>query len=240
MAMSLSTRPIYLQLRDVLTERIATGHWKPGTAIPNEGDLAREFGVSPGTMRKALTMMEDERLVDRRQGRGTFVNDPASEALALRYSNIRGADGTRISGEIRAAGITQGVANEQECERLRLTKQDPVYRVRRVRVRDEQPFMVEDASMPAALFPGLANGNGHIHSHRIAALAQQHGMLLGKAQERVSIGAAPPEIAKTLGIATAAPVLLLDRVTQTLDGRPVEWRMGLCNLADNYYLAEMA
>ena len=73
----LSTRPIYLQLRDALAERIASGEWKPGSAIPNEGDLAREFGVSAGTMRKALSLLEDEHLITRRQGRGTYVNDPA-------------------------------------------------------------------------------------------------------------------------------------------------------------------
>src|SRR4051812_41587123 len=49
-----STRPLYLQLRDALAERVAGGEWRPGAAIPNEGDLAREFGVSAGTMRKAL------------------------------------------------------------------------------------------------------------------------------------------------------------------------------------------
>ena len=45
-----STRPLYLQVRDALGERIAGGEWKPSTAIPNEGDLARQFGVSPGTI----------------------------------------------------------------------------------------------------------------------------------------------------------------------------------------------
>ena len=54
-----STRPLYLQVRDALGERISGGEWKPSTAIPNEGDLARQFGVSPGTMRrKALDLLE--------------------------------------------------------------------------------------------------------------------------------------------------------------------------------------
>jgi len=67
-----STRPLYLQVRDALGERIAGGEWKPSTAIPNEGDLARQFGVSPGTMRKALDLLEAERLLTRRQGRGNL------------------------------------------------------------------------------------------------------------------------------------------------------------------------
>ena len=59
------TRPLYLQLRDALVERIARGQWKPGAAVPNEQDLAREFGVSPGTMRKALDLMESMRASSR-------------------------------------------------------------------------------------------------------------------------------------------------------------------------------
>ena len=97
--------------------------------------------------------------------------------------------------------------------------------------------MVEEASLPATLFPGLGQKNGV--SHRIADLAQRHGMLLGKAQERISIGRASPEAAEVLGIAPAAPILALDRVTQTLDGCPVEWRVGQCHLLGQHYLAEM-
>jgi GntR family transcriptional regulator len=64
-------------------------------------DLAREFGVSSGTMRKALDMLEKERLVTRRQGRGTFINDQASGELAVRYSNIRARNGEHVGGEVQ-------------------------------------------------------------------------------------------------------------------------------------------
>jgi GntR family transcriptional regulator len=69
----LFTQPLYLQLRDALATRMVRGEWKVGTAIPSEGDLARECGVSKGTMRKALDLLEGEGLLIRRQGRGTFV-----------------------------------------------------------------------------------------------------------------------------------------------------------------------
>ena len=96
-----STRPLYLQLRDALAERIAHGEWRPGTAIPNESDLAREFGVSSGTMRKALDLMEGEHLLTRRQGRGTFVNDQSSDEMAMRFNNVRSKDGQRVCGRVR-------------------------------------------------------------------------------------------------------------------------------------------
>ena len=131
------------------------GEWKPNAAIPNEGDLAREFGVSSGTMRKALDLMEGERLLTRRQGRGTFVNDQSSDELAERYSNIRTADGERIAGREQMLSIVQGPANPAECARLRLRADDKVWRIQRVRLHKGEPFMVEDVAMPAALFPDL-------------------------------------------------------------------------------------
>ena len=66
----LSIRPLYLQLRDALLDRIVAGEWQAGTNMPNENQLAQEFGVSPGTVRKAIDLLERERVLMRRQGRG--------------------------------------------------------------------------------------------------------------------------------------------------------------------------
>jgi GntR family transcriptional regulator len=232
-----STRPLYLQVRDALASRIAGGEWKPNAAIPNEGDLAREFGVSSGTMRKALDLMEGERLLTRRQGRGTFVNDQASDELAVRYSNIRTVDGERITGEVNMLGMTQGSANAAECARLRMRPDDRVWRIQRVRMHKGEPFMVEEVAMPVALFPGLDEQNDF--SNRIVVLAQQYGILLGKGDERVAIGSASPAVAEALNLKATAPILVLDRVVQDLGGRPVEWRLGMGHFADKYYLAEI-
>jgi GntR family transcriptional regulator len=56
-AKGISVRPLYLQLRDALAARISSGEWQSGALIPNEGDLAREYSVSPGTMRKVLVTL---------------------------------------------------------------------------------------------------------------------------------------------------------------------------------------
>jgi GntR family transcriptional regulator len=231
-----STRPLYLQVRDALGERIAGGEWKPSTAIPNEGDLARQFGVSPGTMRKALDLLEAERLLTRRQGRGTFVNDQSSEELGVRYSNIRGKDGAHVTGEVELLDIAEAAVCEAECMRLRLRMHERVCRIRRVRLRDGKPYMLEEVAMPAALFPGLSEDKAP--SHRIVVLAQQFGLLLGRGEERITIGSASPEVAETLQVKPETPLLNLDRLVCTLDGRPVEWRLGQCRIGDTYYLAE--
>jgi len=233
-----STRPLYLQVRDALAGRIAMGEWKPNAAIPNEGDLAREFGVSSGTMRKALDLMEGERLLTRRQGRGTFVNDQTSDELSVRFSNIRAADGERVIGEVKVLSISKEPANPAECGRLQLRADDLVWRIQRIRFDKGAPFMVEEVVLPVAPFPDLDEQKEL--QQRVVMLAQHYGILLGKGEERVAIGAASPDVAQTLNLESGAPILILDRLVRNLDGRPVEWRLGKGHFADKYYLAEIS
>jgi GntR family transcriptional regulator len=232
-----SKKPLYLQLRDVLAERISEGVWKPGEAIPNEGELAREFGVSAGTMRKALDLMEAERILSRRQGRGTFVNDQTTDEFASRFSHVHAANGQLAERHAKVTHVAKGVAGESERRRLQLGPGESVYRIQRTCLHKNKPFMVEHAAVPAALFPGLdANPEA---AGRITALAQQYGVLLGKAEERLAIGQAPDLVTGALGVAPDTPVMVLDRVVHTLDGRAAEWRVGWCHLADRYYRAEL-
>lgn len=232
-----STRPLYLQVRDLLVGRIAAGDWKPGGTLPNEVDLARDLNVSPGTVRRALEQMEEEHLIHRRQGRGTFVADHSTEELAIRYTNVRNPSGVRIAGDVACASTSSGQASELEQKRLRLRPNMSVTRIHRIRRCDHGPFMVEDVSLPDMLFPGLA-GQKEI-AHRITLLAQQFGVLLGRAEEQVRITLADEQTAQELAVAKKTPVLQLDRVVYSLDGRPVEWRLAKCNFGDEVYWTEM-
>jgi GntR family transcriptional regulator len=233
-----SNRPLYLQVRDALAARIASGELLPGSAIPSEGELARQIGVSAGTVRKALQLMEADRLILRRQGRGTFVRDPCSHELAQRFIRLYRPDGTPICGQIKSTEITRGAANAMERDRLRLGAADEVYRIRRVRHCDGTPFSVEDATLPADLFPGL--GESGPVADPIAALAQEYRILLGSAQERVSSAVPPEAAAKALRTASGVPVVVLDRVVFRIDDRrPVEWRVAHSHVPGGYYLAEI-
>jgi len=233
-----SRRPLYLQLCDVMAERIATRAWKPGSALPNEGDLAREFGVSSGTVRKALERLEQTRLITRRQGRGSFVCDLASGELVDRFATIRGANGGSVVAKVGSVEIERVVATAEECARLCLAQGDPVYRIRRVLFAGDVPFMIENASMPAALFPGLEQQD--TLAEQVALLARHFGVLLGKGSERIATEPASGEVSAALGVAEGAIVVVLDRVILALDGRPVEWRIGWCNLAGKHYHAQIA
>jgi GntR family transcriptional regulator len=231
-------RALYLQVRDLLAGRIARREWAPGFAVPNEVDLARELGVSAGTVRKALHLMEQGRLVTRRQGKGTFVKDQATNGAAARFNKLRGPDGDRVSKAVRPVDITEGAADESECERLGLQAGAGVLRLRWQRRVGAQNVLIEDATLPATLFPGLRD-TGAICDD-ISVLALEHGILLGKAEERISIDVAAGAVAETLGVAAGTRVMKLDRVICMLDGPPVEWRVAYCYLARGFYLAELS
>src|SRR5262245_54498881 len=80
-------RPLYEQIRILITQSLVAGEWKPGEAIPAEQELAARFRVSQGTVRKAIDELAAEHILVRRQGKGTFVashNEPAYQYRFLR------------------------------------------------------------------------------------------------------------------------------------------------------------
>jgi GntR family transcriptional regulator len=232
-----STRPLYLQVRDALADRIARREWQPGTTIPNEVELSRQLEVSQGTVRKALSELEFEHLVTRRQGRGTFVNDLTATEAARRFSNLRGADNQRVTSSISHSQAKLESANEQERGHLKLQPQEQVIRVRRIRSVDRRPFMLEDIAMPASRFPGLER-QPHV-PQMISALAQQFGLLLGGAEEKISIAQANHDVADALSVAPDTPLMHLDRIIYMMDGPPIQWRIAHCHLQDQHYFVEM-
>jgi GntR family transcriptional regulator len=200
--------------------------------------LAREIGVSSGTVRKALKILESEKLITRRQGHGTFVNDPTSHELACRFIRLRTANGETLSGEVASQAIGEGTANELECRRLKLRAGDRVYRLRRVRHHRGRNFMVADVTLPAALFPRLAEKH-HVPT-QIGTLAPWNGMLLGTAEERVSICVPPADVKDLLDVPSETPVMLLDCVLFLLrTHQPIAWRVGHVHHPHGYYLADL-
>lgn len=230
-----ATRPLYLQVRDTLVNRIAGGVWKPGTAIPNEIELSRELGISVGTVRKALDQMENERLISRRQGRGTFVIDQTSKEHAIRFHNLRNTKGERICGEFEECDLTQGGASSAEAKILQLRTDEPVLRIRGIRYHDRVPLMLEESTLPKSRFPDLKKAN-QIHSSFVV-LAHNHGILLSRVAEKVTVTSAKDDTATALKVEVGTPLLHLDTIVYSIDNKPVQWRIGKCHLREHHYSA---
>ena len=155
----------------------------------------------------------------------------------MHFNNIHLADGMRVEGEVRMVDIALVEANELECSRLHLVRGDHVYRIIRIRLHLTRAFMIEQAALPASLFPDLEEIA--LPSHRLLEIAQAYRVLLGSAEERISLQVASPMAIAALNIAPGTQVLSLDRVSWTRGGRPAEWRRAECAANNMYCLGAM-
>lgn len=233
----IGAQPIYKQVCEHFVGLIASGEWQPDKAIPSEIELARSLAVSQGTIRKAMACLERSGLINRQQGRGTFVADQQSDEAQAKYSNLRMGDGQRVSGIVDAYDVEVVRASEKERARLALQKGDEVYRCERTRTLNGHRFMAETLVIPKALFPQLETRLFSIPRTSFTA-ARLHGLLVGKAEERVDIVPADSIDAKSLDTTVGTPLLRLDRVIRTRAGQPIEWRVARCDLVEMYYMAD--
>ena len=231
-----SARALYLQVRDYLAQQIALGTFRPGAVLPNELQFAEQLGVSLGTLRKSLETLEKERLITRRQGRGTFVRNHA-EGTQLFLDNIRTKDGQRVPFTVAVLDMVEAPASAEEQRRLALHGPERIARCRQVRSYNG-PFMFEEIALPAPRFPGLA-GKALKRPFQIAALAQEHGVFLGEASECIEITTVTPQIGVLLRLEPGTPLLKLDRVHFSLDRVPLEWRVGYCELTSIKYVTKL-
>jgi GntR family transcriptional regulator len=229
-------RPLYARLRDRLVDRIRSGEWKPGQLIPNEFEIAAEFGVSQGTARKAIGELASERLVLRRQGRGTFVVEHTPAHVLFRFFNLFDAAGAPVIPDSRDASASLGRGDAAERAMLSLEPGARVIRIARTRTRNGRPFIKETIAVPEALFPGLVDGP-EIPNTLYDLFQKTYGILVMRTDDRLSAVAADAQAATTLGIAVGAPLLRIDRIAFTLDDKPIEWRVSLCHLDGAHYLA---
>jgi GntR family transcriptional regulator len=126
-----------------------------------------------------------------------------------------------------AVSIAQTADTANLVEWAKLALNSPQARVLRVtRLRYDapgQPIALEEVVLVLDRFPGLAADGGDVPD--IVELAQRYAMSLGRCSERMSLVRPSVEVARHLGIAAGADVLKLDRIAQTIDGEPVEWRV---------------
>ncbi len=233
-----SFQPLYLQIKSVLEKSLETGEWRPGEAIPSEIELAGRFGVAQGTVRKAIEALVADNLVVRRQGKGTFVATHTEEAASVfRFLRIRRDDGKDEYPASRLLDVRRAKASAEVARLLQLKPGEPVVQLRRLLAYEDHPVVLDDITLPAALFRGLTKSRMmSYHGSMYGLFETQFGVRMLKAEERVRAVAADVATAAILKVEAGAPLLAVDRVTFTYGDRPVEVRRGLCTTRDHHYL----
>jgi GntR family transcriptional regulator len=227
-------RPLYRQVYDDLLRRIARGAWKPGEALPSEQALAREFGVSQGTMRKVLDVLAAENLLERRQGRGTFIAQNTQERTLFRFFRLARPGGERLTPARGVERVRVRASRTEDRSRLGLAQGARVVEIERLRLVDGRPVIREIIVLPAALFPGLER---HCPlPNTLYSLYQTHyGITIVSAVEELSATAATAEDAADLGVSPGDPLLMIDRIGLCLEDLKVEWRVSRVRTSDVVY-----
>jgi GntR family transcriptional regulator len=233
-------RPLYEEVRARLIESISAGRWGPGEAIPTERELADGFGVAIGTIRKAVDSLVAERALVRRQGKGTFVTEHDGSRLLFHFFHIVGRDGAKRQPEVATVGFRRDRAAESDAQGLGIARSEKVIRIRNVLSLEGTPVMVDDITLPAALFPGLTEKIFLARDNTIYHLYQsRYGLNVLRTDERLRAVPVPRDIAALLRMEAAAPVLEIRRVALTFRDRPVELRVSRVNTARHDYHATL-
>jgi GntR family transcriptional regulator len=218
-----SPLPRYYQLKEIMREKIRNGEWLPGDLIPSERELGEQYGISRMTARQAITELVNEGLFYREQGKGTFVSRHKITQQLIRL--------TGFTEDIRARGQRPGTrvisaemfaADDVIAERLRIKTGELIFRLRRLRLADDEPLAIETSQLH---FPGcerlLEEDLEHNSLYRL--LENKYGLPLMEAEQELEAGLAGDKEAELLNISIGSPVLFIRRTTYTDRDQPIEY-----------------
>lgn len=204
----------YQVIADDLRRRVVSGEFPAGNLLPSESELSAEYAASRVTVRRALEALRSERLVDSRQGFGWFV---AADPLRQELHRL----GT-IESQLRAAGL----ASERRILSFSFIEASPrvrdilgerqVLEVRRLNLADGQPFALVTVWCPEELGAELSRADVER-----ASFLEQLPVELGGASQTIGAEAAQADVAQLLDVPVGSPLLVAERVTRTVSGRPV-------------------
>jgi GntR family transcriptional regulator len=212
--------PLYRQLAEDLRARILSGEFAVSEPMPTEAQLTQRYRASRITVRHALALLDQEGLVHREQGRGSFVRPRAITVGPRRL--------TSFTQELRERGSRQA-SDLMGVERLALPHGAPLdvgasgecVRIERVRRADDRPIALMVSFIPAEVGEGVEDAlrrNGSLYDY----LSTRHALEIDSADETYRVGAADDHAADLLAIRPGTPVFLVERVGFA-GARRMEW-----------------
>ncbi len=225
--------PRYIQAYSMLRDWIYQGVYPPGAKLPPEGELCKTFGVSRITIRKAIDMLVDEKLVVRQQGLGTFVvKDLAAAPITGDMQQLlRKVQRLDKNTQIVDTALEDVVADAAIAKDLALAADSHVLRATHLRLLDGQPIGYVEACVPAAL--GLSFTTSELRQHPLLILLEKKGVKVSAADQLIGAALADTRMARMLGTTVGAALVKIQLIVFDDKQRPVE-RMLAWYRADHY------
>ncbi|MTJ04791.1 MAG: GntR family transcriptional regulator [Sediminimonas qiaohouensis] len=207
---------LYEQIATLIRNEIVSGRWVPGERLPSLGTLAERHGVALVTVRQAVALLEEDGIVRRRQGKGTFVSDTLPEQKWLKLeSNWQSMLKMWGRSKPRLLKVADDVASPFLAEEDGKPARSYRY-MRRVHMADGVPYAVVDIYVDQDLYARAPN---KFDSEMVVVVLDRfEDVSLTSVRQRLTIGSADLETAELLNIPVNAPVGKMRRVLKDQHG----------------------
>lgn len=218
-----SSIPLYIRIKEWIAEQIREGDLQPNGLVPSERELEKLYGISRMTARHALSLLKEEGLVYRVQGRGTFVAEARINQGLVKLSGFtEEMEKKNLKPGAKVLDIRVVSGDEVLANKFRASFDEQFVRVQRVRTINAEPIALHTAFLRRKFCPGLENIDLNNRS-LYKTLAEKYAIFLDNAEGTLTARLANALEAKVLGINETSPVLFLERTTFLKNGSmPIE------------------
>lgn len=215
-------RPMYLKIAQQLIDQISSGELAEGSMLPTESELQETFGVSRVTIRKAMTVLVEQDLLFRKRGHGTYVKGKKAVHNAFQLSGFVEditAQGKTPSSKIITFEVIE--SNEFIADKLKIKPSDEIYSIKRIRLIDDEPEILEHTYLPVNLFPDLSIGA--MRKSKYEYIEKDKGFKIKLSRQSAKPEILNKDIADELHVEKGYPVIRVDSVAELDCGTPFEY-----------------
>ncbi len=228
--------PLYYQIETILRRKILSGEFEPGSNIPSESKLIDEFQVSRITIRQALALLEQDGLIVRRRGKGTFVPDSIRSMKAPRLNGTM-EDLINMSKQTDAnvLEVTMTEAPEHVKKHLKLEGNSQVLRIKKIRSVDGEPISYVQNYLPFDI--GSQINQDDLKSKPLLVILEEDlGISLVESLQTLEASIADAEVTSLLQIRVGDPLLKVERTVYSTNRRPIE-HVSVLYRSDKYFFS---
>lgn len=215
--------PLYNQIKDILKTKILEGVYQPNQQMPSESELVATFAVSRITIRQALGELQNEGLIFRVHGKGTFVSRPRAfqDLGSLQgFGTAMRQMGYETHSKVLSIRTIKPAQHVQE--KLKLAKNAKVTELQRLRFLNREPISIDVSYLPEPIGAKLAKED-LANQDVFTILESNLQITLGYADLQISSTIVKETMATQLRVDEGAPILFIERIIHTSDGLPLEY-----------------
>ena len=214
--------PLYIQLREVIRNKIEDGEYPIGTAIPSESQLSETYKLAPLSVRSALAALKYEGLLRSVQGKGVYVNGPKTERDLEALGGFRQTmDERSIDAHTRVLVKALRPAGPYYSRLLDLEENDPVWFTRRIDYIKKEPVALEEIYIPQKLLPSY--GDVDIELFSIYDIFIWNDLRPIDADQTLRVVFLEPSRSKLINLTSDQAVMELSNLTRDAKGRKIEF-----------------